>query len=252
MMGMDSLDAIRHRINMGDREGARLELVELLRADPDSMDGWALLAILLKDPAEQAKCYRQILRIDPDNRQAAAWLEALTRQLPESAAGEEPLGREDRIPSIDSILAGAPSTYPPGGQPLPEMDEIDKALRELDLPDLDSDISRQIGERGFVRGPEQPVVASPEARREEERSLDRLLDRLATGTSEDEPRVPSADEGEALIKPAPFSPEEIIRLAGGPLPAEERRKCPRCGAVVSRRESICSWCSGPLPAVEDS
>jgi tetratricopeptide (TPR) repeat protein len=95
MMGMD-LDAIRHRINAGDREGARQELAELLETDSDNADAWALLAILLKEPAEQAKCYRQILRIDPENRQAAAWLNALRSQIPESAAPAGPSPGEGR------------------------------------------------------------------------------------------------------------------------------------------------------------
>lgn len=87
-METDSLDAIRHRINAGDREAARLALVELLQTDADRIDAWALLAILLEDPAEQAECYREIIRVDPENRQAAVWLEALTPQIPQPVTHE--------------------------------------------------------------------------------------------------------------------------------------------------------------------
>jgi len=89
-MEQDLLDAIKHQINAGDRDGARLELANLLTSDPENTGAWALLAILLKDPAEQVECYRQILRIDPDDRQAAAWIEALSRHLPKETAREEP------------------------------------------------------------------------------------------------------------------------------------------------------------------
>jgi hypothetical protein len=89
-METDLLDAIKHRINAGDREGARLELLALLKSDPDNTEAWALLAILLEDPVEQVECYRQILRINPDDRQAATWIEALSRHLPDAPEREEP------------------------------------------------------------------------------------------------------------------------------------------------------------------
>ena len=57
-MEANSLDSIRHQINAGDQRGDRIALAELLEAEPDNADAWALLAILLTDPAEQAQCYR--------------------------------------------------------------------------------------------------------------------------------------------------------------------------------------------------
>jgi len=62
---MDPLDAVRRLITASDREGAKRALGSILRADPQNVSAWAMLAPLLKDPAQQADCYRQILRIEP-------------------------------------------------------------------------------------------------------------------------------------------------------------------------------------------
>ena len=50
--------------------------------------------------------------------------------------------------------------------------------------------------------------------------------------------------GKGVQKPKPLSLEELILLAGGPLPPDERRNCPnpRCGAVISKSASKCPWC----------
>jgi molecular chaperone DnaK (HSP70) len=43
-----------------------------------------------------------------------------------------------------------------------------------------------------------------------------------------------------------LSPEEIVRLAGEPLPEEKRRRCPKCDAVISREIKRCEWCGQVL------
>lgn len=83
------LDAIKERIYAGDRAGARKELQVLLQAEPDNVEAWVLLATLLDDPDEQIHCYQAILHLDPDNRQAAIWLDALTGQRPEMTPRDE-------------------------------------------------------------------------------------------------------------------------------------------------------------------
>jgi tetratricopeptide (TPR) repeat protein len=210
-MSTYSLDEIRYRINAGDREGARLALLELLKADADNVDAWALLAILLKDPAQQAECYRQVLRIDPENRQAAAWLEALASQVPESTG-----------------------------------DEIDQLLQALDLPDVDEELVRQLRDRTSSAGPSKLSPVSSGVRFEEHSLLDRIMRRTSGDAFDDKAQAILAGGVDDLPKPGLLDPEEILRLAGGALPPEERRECHNCGAVVSRSETRCPWCSAPL------
>ena len=116
-MEANALDPIRHQINAGDQRGARIALVELLEAEPDNADAWALLAILLTDPAEQAQCYREILRINPSDRQAEVWLESLTGQVTEQPTGAQtlaqgPSGRS--CPRCGSMVKVSPLQGSPG------------------------------------------------------------------------------------------------------------------------------------------
>ena len=217
-MEANPLDPIRHLINAGDERGARLALAELLEAEPDNADAWALLAILLTDPDEQARCYREILRIAPDDRQAAAWLELLTSQEVGPLPGED---SGDSLPS-------------PGG------DELDQILEDAVL----------LGAGDRLPSPDE--VQTPRRQAEPKGFLDRLLDRLRGRTAGPDPEIEAMVLGQDEIQSAAgsLSPELILRLAGGPLAPEERRNCPTCGAVVSRRETKCPWCSAPLPDVE--
>jgi hypothetical protein len=43
-----------------------------------------------------------------------------------------------------------------------------------------------------------------------------------------------------------LTPDEILRLAGNPLPENERRNCPNCDAVVSLESTRCEWCGKAL------
>ena len=218
-MEAKSLDPIRHQINIGDQQGARIALVALLEVEPDNADAWALLAILLTDPAEQAQCYREILRINPSDRQAEAWLESLTGQDTGQLPGEES----------------------PGFQPASEGNELDRILEEVDLPGAADEV-------------QQPTLRqeTPQRKAEPKGFLDGLLGRLqirSTGPDPETEALVLSQEDVASAAGA-LSPELILRLAGGPLAPEERRNCPQCDAVVSRREAKCPWCSASLPAAE--
>jgi hypothetical protein len=305
-MVSDSLDEIRHRINAGDREGARLTLVELLKIDADNVEAWALLAILLEDPAEQAQCYREIVRVDPENRQAAAWLEALTPQRPEPVGQEASprvagltllcsqcggvtevrfvgelrdkrafcphCGSQIDLPdtyqrverrrekeqdpwggsrTVESIRVETRSDHSPAGQVPSEMHEIDKLLQQLDLSDAGGEAPEQIGVRDAEAGVSQWSAASSTVRTEERSFLDRVLGRRRKGAAVSEAQSVHTDQEDALAQAGQLTPEAIIRLAGGPLPLEERRECHNCGAVVPRTEPKCSWCSAPLAALDE-
>ncbi|HOU13975.1 MAG TPA: hypothetical protein PKZ84_12765 [Anaerolineae bacterium] len=82
---MDALSRIWQQAQTGDRVGARRELVNILRGQPDNAQAWLLMAALLEDPAQQADCCRKVLALDPANRHAAAMLQKL-RQPTSSAA----------------------------------------------------------------------------------------------------------------------------------------------------------------------
>jgi hypothetical protein len=47
-----------------------------------------------------------------------------------------------------------------------------------------------------------------------------------------------------------LSPYDIVRLAaeleGGVVPLEQRKRCPKCEAVVAPGDKQCQWCSEPL------
>jgi tetratricopeptide (TPR) repeat protein len=220
-MEANPLDPIRRLINAGDQPGARIALAELLKVEPDNADAWALLAILLPRPAEQARCYREILRINPNDRQAKVWLESLTGQPTEPQARVGPSAEEAKESAAEGV-------------------GIDQLLAEVALPGFDDDTLQPLSE------PE-----TPQRQVEHRGFLDRLLGRLRG-------RTVDPDEAEALVMgpeeltstAGSLSPELVLRLAGGPLAPDERRNCPHCDAVVSRREARCPWCSAPLPDTE--
>ena len=225
-MQANVLDPIKHLINAGDQRGARLALVELLGAEPDNAEAWALLAIVLTDPAEQAQCYREILRITPDDRQAAAWLESLA-----GSTSDRP--SDARIPGEET----------PGPQPASQGENLDRILEDVVLPDAGARIP-----------PASRVTQTPQQQAAPRSFLNGLLDRIRGRTSGPDPEVEAMVLGQEEVQSAAgaLSPELILRLAGGPLPQEERRNCPKCDAVVSRHEAKCPWCSAPLPKVEGS
>jgi hypothetical protein len=185
---MDPLDEIRRHIESGDWEGAKRETAAILRADPENVAAWMLLATLVEDIAQQADCYRQALQLDPSNRQAAARLRALTRALTNKAL--EPLPQ--RPPSLKQGTASQVHAEKPGC--------LGGVLRRWGLQ---------------VTG---------------------------LGTS--------ASHRDVHPQSEPLSPDEVIELAGGPLPPEERRDCPQCGAVIARGTAKCPWCGASFPDLE--
>jgi hypothetical protein len=151
--------------------------------------------------------------------------------------------------SVDSVIVEARRDHMPGDELIPGGDEIDRVLQERDLPDIDDEALRQLRERGLVGGTGEKVVLPSRAQEPERSFLDRLLGRRETGTRDrDEDLLAALGQEDATPKAGSFSPDDILKLAGGPLPEEERRECPSCKAVVSRSESKCPWCSASLAA----
>ena len=117
---MDPLDAVRRLITASDREGAKRALGSILRADPQNVAAWALLAPLLVDPAQQADCYRQILRMHPGNREAAARLRALADRPPQASPRDQSASSSPSQATRWATLIGLSKPSPPQEPLTPE------------------------------------------------------------------------------------------------------------------------------------
>lgn len=67
---------------LGFYEDAQKLLLQVIRQDPNNALAWLWLAQTLNDPKRQADCVRQALRIEPDNPDALACVEALRTGMP--------------------------------------------------------------------------------------------------------------------------------------------------------------------------
>jgi hypothetical protein len=114
---------------LGFYEDAQKLLLQVIRQDPNNALAWLWLAQTLDDPKRQADCLRQALRIDPENSDALAGVEALRTgmPLPEPGAGVivEP---EPEFPELDNMFGWgvfADETEPalePEGEPVAPAD----------------------------------------------------------------------------------------------------------------------------------
>jgi hypothetical protein len=91
------LEKLKAQIETGKPQAVREALKTLTAKDPFNIDAWELLASVSKDPHEQAECYRQLLQIDPGNRQAATRLLEITAQIHGATPPQEPTHEFDPI-----------------------------------------------------------------------------------------------------------------------------------------------------------
>jgi RNA polymerase subunit RPABC4/transcription elongation factor Spt4 len=164
--------------------------------------------------------------------------------------------------SVETVQVETRSDHGPGvrGAPLaPEIDELRERLRERGAHFADDDIDeviRELGRRGYTVSTRRTVSADrqvsvpPPAHSEPPGFLDRLLSSLGIN-------LPGGSLWAAgrrglfgwkgvRSRRRWLTPEEIVELAGGGLPPEERRNCPKCDAVVSRKAKRCPWCGFSL------
>ena len=82
--------AIEH-LRAGRAEAARPLLIDYVRANPNSDQGWYFLSLAVADPKQQIECLQRALKINPANEQARARFIKLT-QPPPPGESEKPGG----------------------------------------------------------------------------------------------------------------------------------------------------------------
>lgn len=74
------LTEIRYLAQQGKRAIAKRDVIALIKARPDYAAAWQLLAELLDNEKDKAKCYQKLLEIDPNNEAASLYFERLHNQ----------------------------------------------------------------------------------------------------------------------------------------------------------------------------
>jgi tetratricopeptide (TPR) repeat protein len=90
--GMEPKDQIAFGMDLarqGYRQRARELIAKAVKADPTLKQGWWALAHLLEDKQQRIDCVRQVLRIDPENKQAQAKLQELMGVTPPAKVQEQ-------------------------------------------------------------------------------------------------------------------------------------------------------------------
>ena len=77
-------------LRAGRKESARALLIDFVRQNPKSEDGWMMLSLTLADPRQQKDCYKRVLLINPNNTEAREKLKALVRPPPPDARSPRP------------------------------------------------------------------------------------------------------------------------------------------------------------------
>jgi hypothetical protein len=261
---MTSLHSVRRKIEAGDLEDAKRDLVEILRTDRENILAWAFLALVLDDPIKQADCYRQILKIDPANREATARLQRLirrgrsrseTRGLPR-AQSKDPLrcpqcGGPMEVRFIGD-LRDKWAVCPYCGTQIDLLDSyelVEREHTEEKHPWGSRRIDREVVQRRSDASSEssgRPDINSHEAsdalgksgnyRQERVVRVEKHLERGISGF------LSGALDAVISRRMGELTPGYIISLAGGALPPEERRACPECGATISKHAERCDWC----------
>jgi hypothetical protein len=127
---------------------------------------------------------------------------------------------------------------------LPETSPADESAPWEDLP---PELLETLG----IERPQKPGgLTTDELRELEEKGFDLSLLTLEEDTHLGLSISKSVEQIPGMIfrqqKNDELTPEDIVRMAGKPLPADQRRRCPKCDAVVSREIQRCQWCGHEL------
>jgi len=75
---MKNIDDIKDLLIQGDKEGAIKMLVSSLRLNGNDVEMWLLLSEVVDDPEKKRDCFKQVLKLSPNNLLALSGLESLT------------------------------------------------------------------------------------------------------------------------------------------------------------------------------
>ncbi len=116
---MADLNHARGLLAQGDQEGAVKELVEVLHRNGRNVDAWMLLADLLEDPRERKDCYKQVLKLNPNNQQAQLQIRLL------GGTSELKLNRPEsrRVEQEPAVMPVEPAPERPEFKPAPPPDD---------------------------------------------------------------------------------------------------------------------------------
>jgi hypothetical protein len=198
---------------LGFYDDARGLLLQVIRQDPNNALAWLWLAQTLDDPKRQADCLRQALRVEPDNPDALAAVEALRTgmPLPEPGGGTitepEPEGPEsDDLFGWGELFTGGTEIV---SEPEPEPESLETA---------------------DVFGWDGLYVEEPETASEPEPEPDTSDDmfgwgELFTGGPEPEPETPVVEEPSPVV--APTSSVSFIGIEEEEAPPEPEPAAPQ-------------------------
>ncbi|HMQ02336.1 MAG TPA: response regulator [Pyrinomonadaceae bacterium] len=161
-----SLDEAKRAAVTGETVAAAAMIDELLKDNPDSVDGWMLKAHVSSRMDEKIAAFEKVVQIDPHNSAASAGLESLRSLIGSFAVAEEMVNSEapaapeywakDEL-SADPVVAVSDLEIDEQPAPGPEQkaDETDEAVISYEIVDTTwpSDSSEDRTDQGS--GPEQ-------------------------------------------------------------------------------------------------
>lgn len=196
---------------LGFYEDAQKLLLQIIRQDPNNVLAWLWLAQTLDDPKRQADCLRQALRLEPDNPDVLAGVEALRTGMPLPEPGGGVITElEPGFPEPDDmfgwgVFAEEAEAAPEPVAPADALGWGEFYTEELDAasePGLEPVAPVDAFGWGELYTEEQSAVPEPEA--EPYAPDDRFgWGELFTGEPEPEPEAPVVEEPEPVIARTP-------------------------------------------------
>ena len=198
---------------LGFYDDARGLLLQIIRRDPNNALAWLWLAQTLDDPKRQSDCLQQALRVEPNNPDALAGVEALRSgmPLPEPGGG---VVVEPEFPDLGDVFGwGTVLTEEPEAEPEPAPEAESPAPADTfnwgDLyteePEVAPEAESPVPADTFNWGDlytEEPAAAS-EAQVEPPVADDDMFGwgELFTGEVEPEPAPPVVEEPASVVTP---------------------------------------------------